>query len=141
MKPRSRNRLHVFGAIVWVLLTVSLASWWMIFGLAQARELRALGDPQAPRLERVQRMLVWEGITFIGLLVAGGTALLVSVRREQTRQHAIESFFIAFTHDLKTALASLQLQAESLREDLPDAAANPNMTRLLKDTLRLGVQL
>ena len=42
---------------------------------------------------------------------------------------------------MKTALASLQLQAESLSEDLPEAASNPNMGRLLKDTLRLGVQL
>jgi signal transduction histidine kinase len=48
---------------------------------------------------------------------------------------------MAFTHDLKTALASLQLQAESLSEDLPELADNPNMARLLKDTLRLGVQL
>jgi signal transduction histidine kinase len=141
MKAGSRSRLHILGAIVWVLLTVSLASWWMVFGLEQARELRTLGGPQATRLERVQRMLVWEGISFIGLLVAGGAALVVSVRREQARQRAVEAFFMAFTHDLKTALASLQLQAESLSEDLPEAAANPNMARLLKDTLRLGVQL
>jgi hypothetical protein len=33
------------------------------------------------------------------------------VRRE------VEAFFMAFTHDLKTALASLQLQAESLQGD------------------------
>jgi signal transduction histidine kinase len=141
MTFRSRSRFHVLGAIVWVLLTVSLASWWMVFGLEQARELRALGDPRAARLERVQRMLVWEGISFIGLLSAGGTALVVSARGEQARQRAVEAFFMAFTHDLKTALASLQLQAESLSEDLPEAAANPNMARLLKDTLRLGVQL
>jgi hypothetical protein len=142
MKPRRPdNRLHYFGAVVWVLLTVSLASWWMVFGLEQARQLRALGGPEALRLEQVQRMLVWEGISFIGLLVAGGTALVLSVRREQKRQRAVESFFMAFTHDLKTALASLQLQAESLQEDLPEAAANPNMQRLLTDTVRLGVQL
>lgn len=131
----------MLGAIVWVLLTVSLASWWMVFGLEQARQLRALGGPQAARLERVQRMFVWEGISFIGLLVAGGTALVIAIRGEQKRQRAVEAFFMAFTHDLKTALASLQLQAESLSEDLPEAAANPNMTRLLNDTLRLGVQL
>ena len=32
-----------------------------------------------------------------------------------TRQRAVEAFFMSFTHDLKTALASLQLQAESLQ--------------------------
>jgi signal transduction histidine kinase len=138
---RARSRLHYFGAIVWVLLTVALASWWMVFGLEQAQQLGALGGPDAPRLQHVQRMLVWEGVTFIGLLLLGGMALVVSIRREQARQRAVEAFFMAFTHDLKTALASLQLQAESLSEDLPEAASNPNMARLLKDTLRLGVQL
>src|SRR4051812_47485407 len=141
MPNQRRHRLHIVGAIVWVMLTVSLASWWMVFGLEQARALRELGNPQAARLERVQRMLVWEGASFIALLVAGGTALVVGVLREQARQRSVEAFFMAFTHDLKTALASLQLQAESLSEDLPEAASNPNMARLLKDTLRLGLQL
>jgi signal transduction histidine kinase len=141
MTPQARHRLQYAGVIVWILLTVTLAAWWMVFGLSQAQQLGALAAPEARQLEQVQRMLVWEGITFIGLLVAGGAALLVSIQREQARQRAVEAFFMAFTHDLKTALASLQLQAESLSEDLPEAAANPNMTRLLKDTLRLGVQL
>jgi len=138
---RRRNRLQYFGAVIWLLLTVTLAAWWMFLGLAQAQQLGQLSGPEAARLEQTQRMIVWEGVTFIGLLVAGGAAIVWSIRREQARQHAVESFFMAFTHDLKTALASLQLQAESLSEDLPDAANHPNMVRLLKDTLRLGVQL
>ncbi|HUL73411.1 MAG TPA: HAMP domain-containing sensor histidine kinase [Vicinamibacterales bacterium] len=141
MKPADRSRLHYVAAILWILLTVSLASWWMFFGLEQSRQLNALGGPEVERLVRVQRMLMWEGGTFIGLLLIGGVALLVSIRHEQARQRAVGAFFMAFTHDLKTALASLQLQAESLREDLPDAAGNPNLTRLLQDTVRLGVQL
>jgi signal transduction histidine kinase len=141
MKPAERSRLHYVGAILWILLTVSLATWWMFFGLEQSRELGALGGPEAQRLERVQRMLLWEGGTFIGLLLIGGIALLVSIRHEQARQRAVEAFFMAFTHDLKTALASLQIQAESLREDWPDAANNQNLARLLQDTVRLGVQL
>ena len=141
MISRQRNGLLYVGAVVWLLLTVTLAAWWMWFGLAQAQQVGTLKAPDAQRLERVQRMIVWEGVTFIGLLVGGGAALVVSIQREQARQHAVEAFFMAFTHDLKTALASLQLQAESLSEDLPEAASNPNMARLLKDTLRLGVQL
>jgi signal transduction histidine kinase len=138
---RQRNGLLYVGAVIWLLLTVTLAGWWMWIGLSQAQQLRELNGPDAARLERVQRMIVWEGVTFIGLLVAGGAAIVLSIRHEQRRQRAVESFFMAFTHDLKTALASLQLQAESLSEDLPEAATHPNMARLLKDTVRLGVQL
>lgn len=141
MKGRANGRLHYVAAALWVLLTVSLATWWMIFGLELARELRSIGGPAAIRLERVQKMFMWEGATFIGLLLAGGIALIVSIRREHARQRAVEAFFMAFTHDLKTSLTSLQLQAESLSEDLPDAAAHPNMSRLLHDAVRLGVQL
>ena len=141
MTPRLHHRLQYFGAVIWLLFTVTLAGWWMWFGLAQAQQLGSLSAPEAPGLQRVQRMIVWEGITFIGLLIGGGIALVVSIRREQARQHAVEAFFMAFTHDLKTALASLQLQAESLVEDVPEAASHPNMARLLKDAVRLGVQL
>jgi signal transduction histidine kinase len=100
----------------------------------------ALGGPDAPRLEQVQRMLVLEGAVLIALLVGGGVALVVAVWREQARQRAIEAFFMAFTHELKTALASLQLQAESLREDLGDQVANRSLERLLRDAVRLQVQ-
>ncbi len=141
MKPRPANRLLYALTVIWMLLTVSLATWWMVFGLEQARQLRALGGAEGARLERVQQMLVWEGVTFIALLLVGGGALAISVWREQTRQRAVESFFLSFTHDLKTALTSLQLQAESLAEDLEGAADNPNLQRLMKDALRLRVQL
>jgi hypothetical protein len=134
MTTPSRSRLHYAGAIVWLVLTVSLATWWMIFGML-------LGTSGAIRLERVQRMFTWEGAFLLTLLVSGGVALVVSVHREQVRQRQIEAFFMAFTHDLKTALASLQLQAESLQEDLAGAAANPNLERLLKDSRRLQLQL
>ena len=48
---------------------------------------------------------------------------------------------MAFTHDLKTSLTSLRLQAEALREDVPEAAGNPNLQRMLKDSVRLQLQL
>jgi signal transduction histidine kinase len=48
---------------------------------------------------------------------------------------------MSFTHDLKTSLASVQLQAEGLREDWPEGTAREGLDRLLGDTVRLQIQL
>jgi len=139
-RPFGRG-LHYAGTAVWIVATVSLASWWLVLGLKQADRIDASGAPQTMELAHVRQMLGWEGGTFIALLLAGGTGLLLSVRREHLRRREIDAFFMAFTHDLKTSLASLQLQAESLREDLPEVRDNPNLERLMKDALRLQLQL
>lgn len=128
-------------AAAWVVFTVALASWWLIFGLSQARQLSALEGPDAAQVGRVTRMLVLEGMVLVAMLVAGGIAMLAAIRREQGRRRDMRAFFMAFTHDLKTALTSMRLQAEALREDLPQAAGNPNLQRMLKDSVRLQLQL
>jgi signal transduction histidine kinase len=84
---------------------------------------------------------MWEGGTFIVLLIAGGLVMVMAIRREHQRRQALETFFMAFTHDLKTSLASIQLQAEGLREDWPDTAPDVPLDRLLRDTVRLQIQL
>ena len=136
-----RTTWQYWAAASWMVFTVALASWWLIFGLSQARQLGALEGPDAAQVGRVARMLVFEGAVLVGMLVAGGVALLVAIRLEQRRRRDLRSFFMAFTHDLKTSLTSLRLQAEALREDLPEAAANPNLQRMLKDSVRLQLQL
>lgn len=123
-----RNRLQYVAAVAWLGLTVSLASWWLALGLGSLPE-------------RLHRMFVWEGIAFISLLIAGGFALVVSIRRENRRRQALETFFVSFTHDLKTSLASVVLQAEGLREDWPAGTARTALDRLMHDVLRLQIQL
>lgn len=138
---RDRLTWQYAAAVTWLLFTVTLASWWLIFGLSQARHLGALEGPDAAQVGRVTRMLVWEGVILVAMLMGGGFALLVAIGREQRRRRDLRAFFMAFTHDLKTPLTSLRLQAEALREDLPAAADNPNLQRLLKDSVRLQLQL
>lgn len=140
MSLRWRGGLLYALAIVWLALTVTLAVWWLVFGLAQAEQLALPLAQRTMDTDRVHRMLIGEGGVLIGLLVAGGTALVVGIRHEQRRQAAMESFFMAFTHELKTSLARVQLQAESLQEELP-GTATPVLDRLLQDALRLQLQL
>ena len=140
MKPR-RLTWQYAAAAAWVIFTVALAVWWLIFGLSQARHLSALEGPEAAQVSRVTRMLVLEGAVLVLMLFGGGFAMLRAIRREQRRSREQREFFTAFTHDLKTTLTSMRLQAEALREDLPEAANNPNLHRMLKDAVRLQLQL
>jgi signal transduction histidine kinase len=123
-----RGRLAYVMAACWLAVTMSLASWWLSLGLYTLPS-------------RLHRMFVWEGVAFISLLMAGGVAILLAIRREHRRRQSLETFFLSFTHDLKTSLASVELQAESLQEDWPEGAARTALDRLLQDVLRLQIQL
>ena len=137
---RKHSRLAIFLVAVWVVFTVTLAAWWLIFGLRQLDLINQLNLETAVQLNRHYQMLLWEGGILIASLIGGGLALLYFARREQKRHAQVEEFFAAFTHDAKTALASLRLQAESLQEDFAEAP-NPLLERLLRDTVRLQLQL
>lgn len=137
---RTRVDWAYVAALAWLALTVSMTLWWLVFGLEQARKLSALGG-EAEQLLAAQRMFTWEGGVLIALLLAGGFALVVGIRRERARSREVQDFFLSFTHDLRTALASLRLQAESLQADHSVAADNPNVERLLRDAVRLELQL
>ena len=141
MRERKRNRVVIALVGLWVVFTVTLAGWWLIFGLRQLDLLNRLNLEGAVALHRHYQMLLWEGSILIASLIGGGLALFYYARREQKRHAQVEEFFAAFTHDAKTALASLRLQAESLREDFAGAEPSPLLDRLLSDTLRLQLQL
>src|SRR5213076_256483 len=138
---RKHSRLAIFLVGLWVIFTVTLAAWWLIFGLRQLELINQSNLENAIQLNRHYQMLLWEGGILIASLIGGGLALFYFARREQKRHAQVEEFFAAFTHDAKTSLASLRLQAESLREDFSEAENNPLFDRLLSDTLRLQLQL
>lgn len=125
-QAKSRANLHYVLAGSWLVYTLSLAAWWLSVGVT-------LTDRRA--------MFLMEGATFIIVLLAGGIALIFAIRREHRRREAMEMFFMSFTHDLKTSLARVQLQAEGLREDWPDGPARDAVDRLLHDTVQLQIQL
>jgi len=138
---RKRNRIVIALVGLWVVFTVTLAGWWLVFGLRQLALLNSLNLEGAADFHRHYQMLLWEGGILIISLIGGGLALFYYARREQKRHAQVEEFFAAFTHDAKTALASLRLQAESLREDFANEEHSQLLDRLLGDTLRLQLQL
>lgn len=154
LKPtRASHRLSVKFALAatWLVFTLALTSWWLIFGLKQLDGFRRAGmipsptatsNDDAMSFERQHRMLVSEGGVLMALLLSGGIALLYNIRVESRRARQVEEFFASFTHDLKTSLASLRIQTESLRDDLEGTGASTKLlARIMSDAGRLETQL
>ncbi|MGZ3654491.1 MAG: sensor histidine kinase [Bdellovibrionota bacterium] len=126
-----KTRLALAGA--WFLLTFSLSAWWMVRGMT-------LGSPDAGFAERQHRMFFWEGSFLLSFILFGGVFLFYAIYRDLRRNDDVRRFFATFTHELKTSLTSLRLQAEILDED-PRNRENENLRRLLRDVVRLELQL
>ena len=143
--PNRRLRLLLAVHVTWVALVCLLGAWWERVIFRQATRIselsRALGQAaETTEAEwlRTQRMLFGESWVFFGLLL-GTTALLVWLYwRDVLRGRGLEAFFGSVTHELKTPLTSIRLQAEAIAED----GASPEVVRrLLEDTVRLEGQV
>ncbi len=128
------------AVIIWLTLSLALAGWWLLFGLKQLDKIAGLQNASAQDILRQHRMLMSEGGFLFGLLLIGGVSLLYYISVEISRAKRIQTFFAAFTHDLKTSLASLRLQAEALEEDLKGHQTELPK-RIIRDTVRLELQL
>lgn len=131
MARAKKEYFKIIAVVVWIATTLAMAGWWFIFAL------RLIGESS----DRQHRMLITEGGFLFILLLIGGLTLLYYISRETKRANQVQIFFSSFTHDLKTSLASLRLQAESLEEDLKGAEQAKLLKRLVKDTVRLQLQL
>lgn len=125
-------KIKTFLAVLWALFTVSMVGWWWVF---------ALNSHQTPdEIVRKHRMLMWEGSIFLGVVLLGGAALIFLSHRDQRRHEQLQTFFATFSHDIKTSITRLRLQAEVLEEDNV-FQKSPVLQRLIHDISRLDLQL
>ncbi len=100
-------------------------------------------DPRAieaahEEARRRTRMFRFEGAFFLALLAAGTIVLGVAQRSESRFRRAREAFLAGVTHEFRTPLAALRLQAETLaRSDLPDAARAAILPKLAGEVDRM----
>ena len=140
MDSRRRETIKLSLVFFWRLFTVAFAIWWFRFSLQHINALEQLQPEQMERWRRQERMLLWEGSTWLVLLISGGAALIALVLKERGRVRRIREFFASFSHEVKTSLASLRVQAESLQDEW-QGPASPILGRLIGDTVRLQLQL
>lgn len=127
MKEDKLFNWKINSAIVWLFFTVSLASWWMVLGLKYSGPKKS--------------MIVAEGLTLIVLLAGGGIALIYYILQERRRNFKLNRFFASANHELKTYMASLRLRAEGLSEDLEGRPESLSASKIVRDTVRLELQL
>lgn len=124
-----------------VLFNLSLAGWWLWFGLNQAEMLRSPKPMEVAEIARVERMLLAEGWILLVSVALGGGFLLYYIVSETRRNAQIREFFASFSHELKTSIASLRVQVESLEEDLRGTPSSRLLERLSRDSVKLEIQL
>src|SRR5215475_14027287 len=83
-------------------------------------------------------VLLFFGIVFFALIIAGIVVNTIFLVRELRRSEQHDSFINAVTHELKTPVASIRLHLETLlRRELPEARKMEFYRLMLSDTDRL----
>jgi len=83
-------------------------------------------------------VLLFFGIVFFALLIAGMVVNTIFLVREVRRSEHHDSFINAVTHELKTPVASIRLHLETLqRRELPEPRKQEFSRLMLRDTDRL----
>lgn len=124
---KSKN-IKLWLALVWLAFSTAMVLWWWILVLSEIKE------------PSKHSMLISEGIFFLVAILIGGGALISLLIKDQNRHLQLKNFFHLFSHDLKTSISRLRLQAEILKED-QSSRKNPTLERIQRDINRLDLQL
>ncbi len=133
MPYKAKKRLQYIFILYWFLLTYIIAAliWWFIALNNQNQEVydlkRQLVKTDIPSYARViakindaekrkDAQYIGEGAIFLLLIIAGIVFFFRAVRKQLKISHQQQSFMIAVTHELKTPIAVMQLNLETLQK-------------------------
>ncbi len=139
--------------LLWLAVVLAIGYWWTHLLIKQASRISDLELALGLKLEtgagfdliKTHRMIFWESLSFMVLLVGISFLIFWMYWQELKRTRSVQAFFAALTHELRTPLTSIRLQAEALQDELaivPQAETKLKfISRLLEDTLRLESQV
>lgn len=146
MEVRRPRRWFYFLTLLWVVMLLGLGSWWLYLVFKLHTTLSNLNIPELGSQNNFLNMMKWEGSFFFIFLVLLGGSLIVLYIRDMKKSKAMQAFFSSLSHELKTPLASMRLQAEVIKDLIEDETHShdqlSNLTkRLIEDTHKLESEL
>lgn len=127
-------------------MLLGLGSWWLYLVFKLHSTLMTLNLPELGSQQRFLNMMKWEGSFFFIFLVLLGGSLFIMYMRDMRKTKAMQGFFASLSHELKTPLASMRLQAEVIKDLIEDEAHSHDQladltSRLIEDTHKLESEL
>ena len=90
------------------------------------------------KYERQKKMIMSEGVFFIGILMVGFIFVRRSFKKELTLANRQKNFLLSITHELKSPLASIKLVMQTLlKRNLPEESKTKFVNNSLFDIERL----
>lgn len=136
MELKSR-KLLIYLSALWLTMIILLGLWWLFLIVTISEELE----------RDMLNMATWEGAAFLLLLLCLSLTLFYFYLQDLKKNQSLGSFFASLTHELKTPLASMRLQAEVIKETLQADTPQKTQrlqtlsTRLIEDAERLEDEL
>ncbi len=124
-------KLKVLFALsfVWSLLILAIGTWWSYL---------LLNSEEGTKLAK---MIKWEGATFLLLLILVSGSVFLLFLKNLKKTKSLQSFFSSMTHELKTPLASIRLQADALESKLQSQDLKLLTERIIEDTKKLELKM
>lgn len=143
----TKARRWFYGlTLLWVVLLFGIGSWWLFLVFKLHSMIVDLNLPQLGSESRFLNMMRWEGTFFFIFLLLLGASLFVMYFRDMRKSRAMQAFFSSLSHELKTPLASMRLQAEVIKDLIEDETHSHDQLssltrRLIEDTDKLESEL
>lgn len=118
-----------------------LGSWWLFLVLklgSQIENLHLQGHDQI----RLVKMITWEGAAFFAILISFILLIVYFFTQDKKKAISIQAFYASMTHELKTPLASINLEADFILDILESntndmAQVKILLNRIKEDCLKL----
>lgn len=120
---RTKKWIYLF-IFFWLLLILAMGGWWLyiILHFSKSQELSLISTEP----HHLISMMKWEGLSFFILLILLVISVAYLFLIDTKRTLAMQKFFAAFSHEMKTPLTSIQLQAEVLQEKMHQLSLEPS---------------